>query len=76
MPSLGFTSWLEGKSLVVVLPTQVSLSNGGADEIFRPCRVGGMTAATLTAPLDVLKTRLQSDFYQAQIRAARANVPR
>lgn len=33
--------------------------------------VGGMTAATLTAPLDVLKTRLQSDFYQAQIRASR-----
>ncbi|KAJ9155349.1 hypothetical protein NKR23_g1535 [Pleurostoma richardsiae] len=35
--------------------------------------VGGMTAATLTAPLDVLKTRLQSDFYQAQLRAARAS---
>ncbi|KAK1830255.1 mitochondrial carrier protein RIM2 [Podospora conica] len=34
--------------------------------------VGGMTAATLTAPLDVLKTRLQSDFYQAQIRESRA----
>ncbi|KAK4674482.1 Pyrimidine nucleotide transporter, mitochondrial [Podospora pseudopauciseta] len=34
--------------------------------------VGGMTAATLTAPLDVLKTRLQSDFYQAQLRASRA----
>ncbi|KAF7558516.1 hypothetical protein G7046_g5643 [Stylonectria norvegica] len=33
--------------------------------------VGGITAATLTAPLDVLKTRLQSDFYQAQIRATR-----
>ncbi|KAG5992468.1 hypothetical protein E4U54_003628 [Claviceps lovelessii] len=32
--------------------------------------VGGMTAATLTAPLDVLKTRLQSDIYQAQLRAA------
>ena len=31
-----------------------------------------MTAATLTAPLDVLKTRLQSDIYQAQLRAARA----
>lgn len=31
-----------------------------------------MTAATLTAPLDVLKTRLQSDFYQAQIRATRS----
>lgn len=35
-------------------------------------RAGGMTAAVLTAPLDVLKTRLQSDFYQAQLRAARA----
>lgn len=31
-----------------------------------------MTAATLTAPLDVLKTRLQSDFYQAQLRATRS----
>lgn len=31
-----------------------------------------MTAAAMTAPLDVLKTRLQSDFYQAQIRAAAA----
>lgn len=30
-----------------------------------------MTSATLTAPLDVLKTRLQSDIYQAQLRAAR-----
>lgn len=35
-----------------------------------------MTAATLTAPLDVLKTRLQSDFYQAQLRAAREAHPR
>lgn len=31
-----------------------------------------MTAAGLTAPLDVLKTRLQSDFYQSQLRASRA----
>lgn len=31
-----------------------------------------MTAATLTAPLDVLKTRLQSDFYQAQLAQTRA----
>ena len=31
-----------------------------------------MAAATLTAPLDVLKTRLQSDFYQAQLAQTRA----
>jgi len=31
-----------------------------------------MTAAILTAPLDVLKTRLQSDLYQQQVQAARA----
>ena len=30
-----------------------------------------MTSATLTSPLDVLKTRLQSDFYQSQIEASR-----
>ena len=30
-----------------------------------------MTAATLTAPLDVLKTRLQSDFYQNQLAQSR-----
>lgn len=30
-----------------------------------------MAAATLTAPLDVLKTRLQSDFYQAQLHQTR-----
>ncbi|MCJ1308256.1 hypothetical protein MMC25_001909 [Agyrium rufum] len=33
---------------------------------------GGMTAATLTSPFDVLKTRLQSDYYAAQIQATRA----
>ena len=30
-----------------------------------------MTAALFTAPLDVVKTRLQSDFYQSQIQAKR-----
>ncbi len=30
-----------------------------------------MTSAVLTSPLDVLKTRLQSDFYQSQIAASR-----
>ncbi|KAL9600625.1 MAG: hypothetical protein Q9219_003058 [cf. Caloplaca sp. 3 TL-2023] len=33
--------------------------------------IGGMTSAILTSPLDVLKTRLQSDFYQGQIAASR-----
>ena len=33
-----------------------------------------MTAAALTAPLDVLKTRLQSDFYQNQLHATRAQM--
>ncbi|CRG82851.1 Mitochondrial carrier protein RIM2 [Talaromyces islandicus] len=35
--------------------------------------VGGMTAATLTSPLDVLKTRLQSDFYQSQLQSLRSS---
>ena len=34
--------------------------------------LGGMTSATLTSPLDVLKTRLQSTFYQSQLAASRA----
>ncbi|KAI9781079.1 MAG: hypothetical protein M1839_006357 [Geoglossum umbratile] len=33
--------------------------------------VGGMTAAFLTSPLDVVKTRLQSDFYKAQLASVR-----
>src|SRR5277367_6254332 len=33
-----------------------------------------MTAATLTAPFDVLKTRLQSDFYQGQLAANRSRL--
>lgn len=34
-----------------------------------------MTAAFVTSPLDVLKTRLQSDFYQAQLQSLRAAHP-
>jgi solute carrier family 25, member 33/36 len=34
-----------------------------------------MTAAALTCPLDVVKTRLQSDFYQSQLRALQASHP-
>lgn len=40
--------------------------------------LGGMTSATLTSPLDVLKTRLQSTFYQqhlASLRTARGILP-
>ena len=37
--------------------------------------LGGMTATTLTSPLDVLKTRLQSDFYQSQLRELHAANP-
>lgn len=43
----------------------------GHARLMNPYSLGGMTAAGLTAPLDVLKTRLQSDFYQAQLRATR-----
>jgi solute carrier family 25 protein 33/36 len=35
-------------------------------------RLGGMASATLTAPLDVLKTRLQSTYYQHHLAAARS----
>lgn len=34
-----------------------------------------MTSAAFTSPLDVLKTRLQSDFYQSQLQALRASHP-
>ncbi|KAI9655816.1 MAG: hypothetical protein M1821_005251 [Bathelium mastoideum] len=33
--------------------------------------LGGMMASTITSPLDVLRTRLQSDFYQSQLAASR-----
>ncbi|KAK4989479.1 Pyrimidine nucleotide transporter, mitochondrial [Elasticomyces elasticus] len=34
--------------------------------------IGGLASTTLTSPLDVLKTRLQSDFYQSQLSASRS----
>ncbi|KAK5163329.1 Pyrimidine nucleotide transporter, mitochondrial [Saxophila tyrrhenica] len=34
--------------------------------------LGGMTAATVTSPLDVLKTRLQSTYYQGELASRRA----
>ncbi|OAA63362.1 mitochondrial carrier protein rim2 [Niveomyces insectorum RCEF 264] len=37
--------------------------------------VGSLAAATATAPFDVIRTRLQSDFYQQQLRAAQATLP-
>ncbi|KPI35394.1 putative mitochondrial carrier [Cyphellophora attinorum] len=37
--------------------------------------LGGMTAALVTSPMDVLRTRLQSDVYQAQLRALQATQP-
>ena len=40
--------------------------------LIRSYSVGGMTSAFLTSPLDVLKTRLQSDYYQAQLASSRA----
>lgn len=33
--------------------------------------IGGMSGAVLTAPLDVVKTRLQSDFYRDRIQAGK-----
>lgn len=43
----------------------------GLVSILTSYSIGGMTSAVLTSPLDVLKTRLQSDFYQSQIAASR-----
>ncbi|PMD54255.1 mitochondrial carrier [Hyaloscypha bicolor E] len=53
-------------SSLTIVATDGSPKRGKAKSL-----IGGMTAATLTAPLDVLKTRLQSDFYQAQLAQTR-----
>ena len=62
-----------GGRRVGFLPLGVGERRGfHTDIVFPDTSIGGMTAAALTAPLDVLKTRLQSDFYQAQIKSSRA----
>ncbi|KAH8884246.1 mitochondrial carrier [Thozetella sp. PMI_491] len=61
----------EARSAGVVVPTKASPFAKSWAHLVAGA-VGGMTAAALTAPLDVLKTRLQSDFYQSQLRASRA----
>ena len=61
-PNHGLILLLEGKRDTIYLSfTSTNLHS-----------IGGMTAAALTSPLDVLKTRLQSDFYQAQLRELHA----
>ncbi|KAG5921553.1 hypothetical protein E4U42_005792 [Claviceps africana] len=70
---------IQSRETGVVLPDDELLSQGKVKALpfakswvhMMAGGMGGMTAATLTAPLDVLKTRLQSDIYQAQLRAAR-----
>ena len=47
------------------------LAHGFAFSILTLFSLGGMTSAVLTSPLDVLKTRLQSDFYQKQLEISR-----
>ena len=44
-------------------------------ESLTACSVGGMTSTALTSPLDVVKTRLQSDFYQLQLKQLHAQNP-
>ncbi|ODH36018.1 hypothetical protein ACO22_02851 [Paracoccidioides brasiliensis] len=60
---------------VEVAPQQTEKADAKSWAHFVAGGIGGMTAATLTCPLDVLKTRLQSDFYQSQLRALRQAHP-
>lgn len=60
--SHGHILWQEGMTFT---------AHSRVTQLTRTNSLGGMTAAFLTCPLDVLKTRLQSDFYQGQLSTSR-----
>ncbi|KAG2421403.1 hypothetical protein HFD88_005378 [Aspergillus terreus] len=82
-PDLGNDIVVQSRETGDVVPneTQKLVPGSGTNNQAKPWAhffaggIGGMTAATLTSPLDVLKTRLQSDFYQTQLRELRAAHP-
>jgi len=60
--SLGRTSWPARTYFLTSSVLSETYANGALSS-----RSGGMATALLTSPLDVLRTRLQSDFYGSQL---------